>query len=179
MSNGFPRIRTDVDESTLPSAVDSSVSVVGQFTQSSPAVVHITCTNRASSPRTFQFGGSPPFSRVVGHHTQTEAKLYAIPDDRRHIRPDSAAESFESDAPVDGCWRATGHPVRQFVGLSRTLAPGESVDERYTLLAAPDNDPCLPFGEYVFTGETLLADNGGWQFSVVVEQLASDSTQGR
>lgn len=75
--------------------------------------------------------------------------------------------------PTDSCWRASHDPGWHLPERIRELAPGETVSEHYTVLAAPGNDPCLPDGEYVFTGDRLLSGAADWTFSVVVEAAES------
>lgn len=178
MTDDFPQIRAVVDEDALPPDVEFSVQVDQQFTETSPARLRIHCTNRAETTRQFHFGGSPPFSKPLGLHTASDAWLYAIPDDRHNIMESGKAPPLVPEMPVEGCWRASHDPGWHLPEHIRELAPDDTVSEQYTVLAAPDNDPCLPEGEYVFTGDRLLPDAPDWTFSLLVEAREGAQSDG-
>ena len=62
------------------------------------------------------------------------------------------------ERPIDGTWRATGEFTRLDVGLRRELAPGESLQGDYAILAPPSAD--LHAGEFHF-GDTYHLDGFG------------------
>lgn len=150
--------------------------VVAEFSVERPAAVEIRLTNRGEHRR-YSFGGSPPYSDYWGERDGGDAGLLLVPADRTYVDV-LAPDRFDNvtarpgeepylrpPEPVDGCWRANGKLLRNDIALERDLAPGETVAERYDLVAGVENEGCLPAGRYEFGGRSYL-DDGDWALSL-------------
>lgn len=165
-----------------PSDTKMEVNVVRQFTPDKPAKVKISYTNTGESQRTVDFQASPPFSEYVSTGGEPP-RLVIIPDDHSHISPGSVVQNQSSQTesstesqteehqlipenPIDGCWKIPTSFAVYGVAHEKTLSPGETISEEYTVLGHRTNETCLPSGEYRFEQNPYFDEGSPWGFTI-------------
>ncbi|WP_135821913.1 hypothetical protein [Halostella litorea] len=131
-----------------------SMSFRSRQTAESPARVHVELTNVSGETVTIEYPPTGPVEPWLGHEGG-DATLLFVPDDRQYVAASGDVEKEEliPDEPSrDGCWRSGATVAVAGVAAGTTLVPGGSVDETYTLVADPENEGCLPSGEYGYSG---------------------------
>lgn len=156
-----------------------------------PGRLRMTVGNRTDEPIELTFGGTPPFSSLVGRNPDTDATLQIVPDANRGMLETDVGGPSEL-FPLEGaeCPRAQGHAEVREADRTTTLGPDETVSELYSLLSGADTDDCLPDGEYRFessepfdvtsaSGQTVRSVGGkvGLQFSIHVRWVTSTAEE--
>lgn len=166
-----PTMNVSVREPDDAAMVSIDASLVERSTEEHPARIRVRLTNDAESQRTLRFGSSPPLSTYVSKAGDEGAKLVLVPGDTSKVSArdsnDDGTFRLVPERPTDGCWQAEDDIIGQDILQSRTLEPGGSVTETYTVLAGADNDPCLPADEYRFEG-SFEAESERFGWSLVV-----------
>lgn len=164
----YPDVSLRPDPVTDSASVDVCVEAVEPFTDEHPARIAVALTNEADSEQTFDFTVSPPYPPYPAEHEDAAAELLPIPDYREYVTPRSG--EFVPEAPTDGCWRALERPGGLDAGISRTIAPGETLREEYALLAAPDGE-CLAPGTYRTEVDSYHPTGGDpWGFEIELSE---------
>ena len=160
-SDGFPKVGVSSSDPPTTAQVRQMATVTRPFTAESPARVRFRFTNTAPDPRVFWFGGVVPFTPASVTHETDTARLQLVP-----VRSGAAGVDTNDDGeftvvpdtPQGGCWQAVDEviypDVRQFVELD----PCESAAASFEAVAHPDNDRCLPGGQYVTRDEWTTAN---------------------
>lgn len=67
----------------------------------------------------------------------------------------------------DRCWSLPAGELAVYGRqVEKTIPPGETINEEYAVLNHPENDGCLPTGEYRFVAERYFGDDAPWSFAV-------------
>ncbi|NEU55493.1 hypothetical protein [Halorussus sp. MSC15.2] len=171
----YPKVSVHGDTTDPERNVALSVEVIQQFSRESPAEIQVAFTNTAESAREFYFGSTPPFSEYLSTERNDGTQLVAIPRNRSHISlgdvNDATGESSENqeivpERPLDGCWRLHGDLAVWGFANQKTVKPGETLQEKFTVLDYSDNTTCLPGGEYRFVSPNYFGQNNPWGFTV-------------
>jgi|GEM_PF-405813 hypothetical protein len=144
------------------------------FSESAPARLSISFTNTADQTRTFEFGGTPPFSSFHGTAVGGNAQMILVPDDFEYVGivsyDDSTVETVVPSQPIEGCWKAVNGIVGNDIILDRELGPDESISMTYTVVAHHENDACLEPGEYRFVSQNYFSNGSSWGLTVTVKK---------
>lgn len=144
-----------------------------QFTEQNPARLQIRFTNKGESSRQFRFGSSPPLSEYAGERIDGGGELVLVPDNMRNVsikdQNDDGELRIIPEKPTDSCWQIEDQIIGQDVLVPRTLNPGESVTETYTVLAGADNTSCIISGDFQFpAGFEAEAEQFSWKLVISV-----------
>jgi hypothetical protein len=144
------------------------------FSESMPARLSIRFTNTSGRKRTFEFGGTPPFSSFHGTVVGGNAQMILVPDDYEYVGIVSydggAVETVVPSQPIGGCWKAKNRIIGNDILVDRELNPGESIRMTYTVLAHHENDSCLESGEYRFVSQNYFSNGSSWGLTVTVKK---------
>lgn len=132
------------------------ISKTQDHTDESPAVVEISFRNCIDQTITVMFGISPPLDEIDGRNDADETLMLLPTDDiRRHLletgemREPYDWDQYRPQSPTDGVWKATGPSVILDGGTCIQLTPGETIRNRYQVLAGPEaSSP--PEGDFRF-----------------------------
>ena len=169
----FPTVA--VTEDTIPSdqQVQISVTLVEQFTESSPARLRIQFTNEAPAARDFLFGSVPPFGPLISDANDT-APLHVLPDDDTVLPAGLYADAIPH-SPVDECWQlATCYDIVDR-GFRWPAEPGATTSTTYAVLSDSTASDCLSPGKYRFESEWGERHEKGketwypWGFTILLE----------
>lgn len=171
----FPTVTAAGDDVAADRDAALTVGVEDGFGESSPAALRIAYENVGDAEREVTFAVSPPFPPYAGERTDGDGRLTIVPSFREHVDPQPAPEDGGDDpfvpaAPADGCWRARASVAGEDIGLTRTVGPGETVAETYSLLAHPDSESCLAAGSYRFEDPRYFGADEPWGFEVTLER---------
>lgn len=117
--------------------------------EENPPRIEVRMTNEGAT-RDFGFGPVPPFSTT----TSTDQALSLIPSTREPL----GTKKFVPDAPRDGCWRSLHTPFTRSYLQWPEFAAGETISERYTILADPEAETCFPSGSHRFEDTFYVTD---------------------
>ena len=137
--------------------VDLDVELIQEYTAEHPGEIQMTMINEADQVREFEYGPSP---LSHGEHDSVDAYLHA----------EYSGNTY--DEPENGCWRSLNHLGGEPELTGATLDPGESVSESYELLAAADEEYCLPGGLYWFESTLFVNGEDGDADEVALEWAA-------
>lgn len=144
------------------------------FSESAPARLSISFTNTSDRTRTFEFGGTPPFSSFHGTVVGGNAQMILVPDDLELVGIVSydggQAETVVPSQPIEGCWKAKNGIAGNDILVDRELNAGESIRMTYTVVAHHENDACLESGAYRFVSQNYFSDGSPWGLTVTVEK---------
>lgn len=167
-----------ITNESLPDEVQVTAEArpLQSFSTEHPARISISFTNTSEKVREFKFGPTPPFSQYGGQLVNGDAKLIIIPKNEKYLGYEGSEEQTESgeshfipQSPDNGCWRSKREPIVMTVAKNIELASNESITMKYTVLAHPDNNPCIPKGRYRFKNANYV-DNDSWGFEIHTEQ---------
>jgi hypothetical protein len=142
-----PKIRLENFPDLSSEEVTFKGRIIQRPTEEEPLRIELWFVNEGPE-REFYFGAFPPFTNL----TSVESQLVLIPDTREDlgsIDPD-APDVFVPEKPEQGCWQALNRPIWLSYSLGIDLASGESIGERYTVLADATADQCFASGTYRF-----------------------------
>ena len=165
-----------VTGSRMPSnwMVSSSIEVVKQFSEQTPARLRIQFKNDASTSREFLFGPDAPFGPLRGASPST-ARLHVLPDDETNPTAGAYSKVIPSH-PVGGCWQLADRYDILDRGLIWQADLNATTAMTYVVLDDPDNEECLPSGTYPFEGEwgeryeDTTDEWFKWQFELILER---------
>lgn len=170
----FPTVAVTGDTIPPDQQVQISVTVVEQFTESSPARLRIRFTNEDSAARDFLFGSVPPFGPLISD-ANNPAPLHVLPDDDT-VHPAGLYANVIPHSPVNGCWQlATRYDIVDR-GFRWPAGPNATISTTYTVLSDSAASDCLSPGEYQFESEWGERHEEGketwypWRFTLILEQ---------
>ncbi|RDI72621.1 hypothetical protein DWB78_13325 [Halopelagius longus] len=140
---GTTPTETPLPDSVVASGLDFEASVLSQSSADSPARFEATLRNAGRHALTLDFGPTLMFSGGGGV-ANTSGRGDAL-----RIVPDGEVGLVEtpSEPNESGCWRAEGVTAVQSILVRKTLEPGDTFSETYSMYTAPDAPTCLPDGE--------------------------------
>lgn len=167
-----PDVRRTIDVSAVSDGdlaaidIEPSVAVVRPFvTDDHTARVRLSLRTDRTSPVTMSRTRCPPADVHAATRQGGDPKLVLL-----------AAEEWSADPATPECWRpdrrdfAVGQPCGP---ADLTIPADEPLTRTYEVWDHPDNDSCMPPGEYAF-GETYRSDDReyGWGFTLAVRDPA-------
>ncbi|WP_135824999.1 hypothetical protein [Halorussus ruber] len=148
---------------------EHDVSVVGGVTKQpskdAPGKVQIVFSNLGESARKFQFGATPPFSPDWGTHEESSAQMILVPDLDEFEKVsvydanDDGKLNPVPERPTDQCWQLEDMIARTDVFVAKTIPPCSSISTTYRVLGHPENESCLPPGDYRFEDSWFEGDD--------------------
>ena len=143
-----------------------------------PATFSVELRNVSSQSQTLMARPGSPLPSLRGERRHGDATLHLlapeyawqeVPDDdeREQLWPTNRDQLLVPPEPDDGCWRVRYPPDEPFAASLKTVEPGDSLVEPYTLLADSEREPCLQPGEYAF-GDHGRVDGERVDFEIVL-----------
>lgn len=161
----YPSLSVSSSSPPPASDVETGVELLEGFTAASPAAVRVAFTNTASTERAFWFGTVVPFTPGPIRHADEAARLQLVPESGAGVVDTNEDGELQAvpDRPTDGCWQAPDEILLTDELNQARLDPDETATERFTVVAHPGNEGCLPDGPYRTVSSWYAADEDGNQ----------------
>lgn len=149
---------------------ERDVRVVGGVTrqpsEDSPGQIEIVFANVGADARKFQFGATPPFSPDWGDHAKSPARMVLVPSDLDEFDNvsiydvnDDGELNLIPERPTNQCWQLEDMIARLDEFLGATIPACGSISTTYDVFGHPENERCLPPGEYQFEDSWYEGDD--------------------
>ncbi|MFC3478104.1 hypothetical protein [Halobacterium litoreum] len=117
--------------------------VLDESPEGSPPRVGVELANVADHGVSVSGGATFPFTQ----YSSTDGALALVPDDREHVFPVDGDSLIPGSR--DGCWELGANVAVESIGFQQSLAPGERVSTKFSVLAS-SSAPCPGPGSYRF-----------------------------
>lgn len=114
-----------------------------------PPKISLSLTNKGSQKIILSSQTTPPFS---SYWADGNSDLVLLPDYREYIRPSSPGVSESNE----GCWKLDQGIKVESISVAASLRPGDSLNEKYTVVNNASVEACDEDGRYSFSDELDL-----------------------